>query len=62
MNDDTIFHTFFDTSSEKFQNYYKDVSMRMKNKELDLLIVNKYMFCNIKIACKILNKRGINHV
>ena len=34
-----IFHTFYDTSSEKFQNYYKDVSLRMKNKELDLLIV-----------------------
>ena len=28
-----------DTSSDKFQNYYKDVSLRMKNKELDLLIV-----------------------
>ena len=34
-----IFHTSYDTSSEKFQNYYKDVSLRMKNKELDLLIV-----------------------
>lgn len=34
-----IFHTNYDTSSEKFQNYYKDVSLRMKNKELDLLIV-----------------------
>lgn len=29
----------YDTSSEKFQNYYKDVSLRMKNRELDLLIV-----------------------
>lgn len=34
-----MFHTNYDTSSEKFQNYYKDVSLRMKNKELDLLIV-----------------------
>ena len=34
-----MFHTSFDTSSEKFQNYYKDLSMRMKNRELDLLIV-----------------------
>lgn len=33
------FHTSFDTSSEKFQNYYKDLSMRMKNREVDLLIV-----------------------
>ena len=34
-----IFQTNYDTSSDKFQNYYKDVSLRMKNKELDLLIV-----------------------
>ena len=32
-----MFHTFYDTSSEKFQNYYKDVSLRMKNKELTCL-------------------------
>lgn len=31
--------TSYDTSSDKFQNYYKDVSMRMKNREIDLLIV-----------------------
>lgn len=34
-----MFHTSYDTSSDKFQSYYKDVSLRMKNKELDLLIV-----------------------
>ena len=34
-----MFGTSYDTSSEKFQNYYKDVSLRMKNKEIDLLIV-----------------------
>lgn len=34
-----MFNTTYDTSSDKFQNYYKDVSLRMKNKELDLLIV-----------------------
>lgn len=33
------FGTKYDTSSEKFPNYYKDVSLRMKNKEIDLLIV-----------------------
>ena len=33
------FGTSYDTSSDKFQSYYKDVSLRMKNKELDLLIV-----------------------
>ena len=34
-----LFKTNYDTSADKFQNYYKDVSLRMKNKELDLLIV-----------------------
>ena len=34
-----MFGTSYDTSTEKFQNYYKDVSLRMKNKEIDLLIV-----------------------
>lgn len=33
------FHTNYDTSSDKFQNYYKDVSMRMKNQQIDILIV-----------------------
>lgn len=34
-----LYGTSYDTSSEKFQNYYKDVSLRMKNKEIDILIV-----------------------
>ncbi|MBL7759845.1 MAG: type I restriction endonuclease subunit R [Sediminibacterium sp.] len=34
-----IFKTNYDTSAEKFQNYYKDVSLRMKNREIDVLIV-----------------------
>lgn len=34
-----MFKTDYDTSSDKFQNYYKDVSLRMKNREIDLLIV-----------------------
>lgn len=33
------FNTNFDTSADKFQNYYKDLSQRMKNREIDLLIV-----------------------
>ena len=33
------FHTNYSTDGDKIQNYYKDVSLRMKNKELDLLIV-----------------------
>lgn len=34
-----MFNTSYSTDGDKFQNYYKDVSLRMKNKELDLLIV-----------------------
>lgn len=34
-----MFGTSYDTSSDKFQNYYKDVSLRMKNRQIDLLIV-----------------------
>ena len=34
-----IFSTNYDTSSDKFQNYYKDLSLRMKNRQVDLLIV-----------------------
>lgn len=34
-----IFKTNWDTSSDKFQNYYKDVSQRVKDREIDLLIV-----------------------
>lgn len=34
-----MFHTNYSTDGERFQSYYKDVSLRMKNKELDLLIV-----------------------
>ena len=34
-----MFGTSYDTSSYKFQNYYKDVSARVKNREIDILIV-----------------------
>ena len=34
-----MFGTSFDTSSDKFQNYYKDLSLRLKNREIDLVIV-----------------------
>jgi type I restriction enzyme R subunit len=33
------FNVNYDTSSDKFQNYYKDLSLRVKNREVDLLIV-----------------------
>lgn len=34
-----VFNVNYDTSADKFQNYYKDVSLRVKNREIDLLIV-----------------------
>ena len=34
-----MFGTSYDTSADKFQNYYKDLSLRVKNREIDLLIV-----------------------
>ena len=34
-----LFGTSYDTSADKFQNYYKDMSLRLKNRELDLVVV-----------------------
>lgn len=34
-----LFGTSFDTSSDSFQNYYKDLSLRLKNRDLDMVIV-----------------------
>ena len=34
-----LFGTSFDTSSDRFQNYYKDLSLRLKRREVDLVIV-----------------------
>ncbi len=34
-----LFGTSYDTSDDKFQNYYKDLSLRLKNRDLDLVIV-----------------------
>ncbi|MDP3387880.1 MAG: type I restriction endonuclease subunit R [Eubacteriales bacterium] len=33
------FNVNYDTSSDKFQNYFKDLSLRMKKREVDLLVV-----------------------
>ena len=35
----TLFGTSYDTSADKFQNYYKDLSQRLKNRDIDLVIV-----------------------
>ncbi len=34
-----LYGTSYDTSSDKFENYYKDLSMRMKERQIDLVIV-----------------------
>jgi type I restriction enzyme R subunit len=34
-----MFGTSFDTSADRFQNYYKDLSQRLKRREIDLVIV-----------------------
>ena len=34
-----LFGTSFDTSADKFQNYYKDLSQRLKKRDLDVVIV-----------------------
>src|SRR5690606_39058826 len=34
-----LFGTSYDTGDDKFQNYYKDLSLRLKNREIDLVIV-----------------------
>lgn len=38
-NYNAMFATAFDTSGDKFGNYYKDLSLRLKHRELDLVIV-----------------------
>jgi len=34
-----LFGTSFDTTAERFQNYYKDLSLRLKRREIDVVIV-----------------------
>jgi type I restriction enzyme R subunit len=34
-----LFTTSYDTSADKFQNYYKDLSLRLRNREIDLVVV-----------------------
>ncbi|UAL30160.1 type I restriction endonuclease subunit R [Nocardioides rotundus] len=59
-----MFGTSYDTSAEKFQNYYKDVSLRLKNRELDLLIVvNMFLtgFDATTLNTLFVDKRLVNH-
>ena len=39
-----VFHTNFSTDNDSFENYYKDISQRMKKREIDiLLVVNMFL-------------------
>ena len=39
MDYNLMFHTNYSTDGDRFENYYKDLSQRMKNREIDILIV-----------------------
>ena len=45
--------TSYSTDGDKFQNYYKDVSLRMKNKQIDILIISGYV--SYRFWCQDLN-------
>ena len=62
-----MFGTSYDTSSDKFQNYYKDVSQRVKDREVDILIVvNMFLtgfdattlntLCSCTVYCKLIQE------
>lgn len=58
------FGTSFDTSADKFQNYYKDLSLRLKNREVDLVIVvNMFLtgFDATTLNTLFVDKRLVNH-
>ena len=59
-----IFSTSFDTSADKFQNYYKDLSERIKKREIDLVIVvNMFLtgFDATTLNTLFVDKRLVNH-
>jgi type I restriction enzyme, R subunit len=59
-----IFGTSFDTSADKFQNYYKDLSERLKKREIDLVIVvNMFLtgFDATTLNTLFADKRLVNH-
>jgi len=58
------FGTSFDPSADKFQNYYKDLSLRLKNREVDLVIVvNMFLtgFDATTLNTLFVDKRLVNH-
>lgn len=58
------FGTSFDTSADKFQNYYKDLSLRMRAREIDLVIVvNMFLtgFDATTLNTLFVDRRLVNH-
>jgi type I restriction enzyme R subunit len=58
------FGTSFDTSADRFQNYYKDLSLRLKNREIDLVIVVNMFLTGIDattLNTLFVDKRLVNH-
>jgi type I restriction enzyme R subunit len=59
-----LFGTSFDTSGDKFENYYKDLSLRLRNREIDLVIVvNMFLtgFDATTLNTLFVDKRLVNH-
>jgi len=59
-----LFGTSYDTSADKFQNYYKDLSLRLKNREVDLaIVVNMFLtgFDATTLNTLFVDKRLVNH-
>ena len=59
-----VFGTSYDTSTDRFQNFYKDISLRLKNRELDLVIVvNMFLtgFDATTLNTLFVDKRLVNH-
>jgi type I restriction enzyme, R subunit len=59
-----MFGTSYETSSDKFQNYYKDLSLRLKNRQIDLVIVcNMFLtgFDATTLNTLFVDKRLVNH-
>ena len=59
-----MFGTSYDTSSDKFQSYYKDLSLRLKNRQIDLVIVcNMFLtgFDAVTLNTLFADKRLVNH-
>lgn len=59
-----LFGTSYDTNADSFQNYYKDLSLRLKNREVDLVIVvNMFLtgFDATTLNTLFVDKRLVNH-